>query len=408
MSKLVDRFLHYVSFDTCSSEESNTFPSTSKQLVLAKELAKELKELGLKNANVDEYGYVMAELPANTDKKIPTIGFIAHMDTSPEMPGNDVKPQIVENYDGGDIILNKEKNIVLSPKEYPEIKDYVGQAIITTDGTTLLGADDKAGIAEIITAMDYLINHPEIKHGKIMVGFTPDEEVGGGADHFDVKKFGADFAFTLDGSEPGEFVYETFNAAGAKIIIKGNNVHTGLAKNKMINSMLIAQEFIEMLPDDQRPENTEGYEGFFHLDVIKGSVEETILEYLIRDFDRDSFENKKVLIKKVGEKLNKKLAKELVIVEVEDQYYNMKEKVEPFKHIIETGIEAVKQVGLEPKVQPIRGGTDGARLSFMGLPTPNIFAGGMNFHGRFEYVPIPSMEKAVEVIVKLVELYGLK
>lgn len=408
MSKLVDRFLHYVSFDTCSSEESNTFPSTSKQLVLAKELAKELKELGLKNANVDEYGYVMAELPANTDKKIPTIGFIAHMDTSPEMPGNDVKPQIVENYDGGDIILNKEKNIVLSPKEYPEIKDYVGQSIITTDGTTLLGADDKAGIAEIITAMDYLINHPEIKHGKIMVGFTPDEEVGGGADHFDVKKFGADFAFTLDGSEPGEFVYETFNAAGAKVIIKGNNVHTGLAKNKMINSMLIAQEFIGMLPEDQRPENTEGYEGFFHLDVIKGSVEETILEYLIRDFDRDSFENKKVLIKKVGEDLNKKLGKQLVTVEVEDQYYNMKEKVEPFKHIIETGIEAVKQVGLEPKVQPIRGGTDGARLSFMGLPTPNIFAGGMNFHGRFEYVPIPSMEKAVEVIVKLVELYGLK
>ncbi|GAA0784977.1 peptidase T [Hathewaya limosa] len=408
MSKLVDRFLHYVSFDTCSSEESNTFPSTSKQLVLAKELAKELKELGLKNANVDEYGYVMAELPANTDKKIPTIGFIAHMDTSPEMPGNDVKPQIVENYDGGDIILNKEKNIVLSPKEYPEIKDYVGQSIITTDGTTLLGADDKAGIAEIITAMDYLINHPEIKHGKIMVGFTPDEEVGGGADHFDVKKFGADFAFTLDGSEPGEFVYETFNAAGAKVIIKGNNVHTGLAKNKMINSMLIAQEFIGMLPEDQRPENTEGYEGFFHLDVIKGSVEETILEYLIRDFDRDSFENKKVLIKKVGEDLNKKLGKQLITVEVEDQYYNMKEKVEPFKHIIETGIEAVKQVGLEPKVQPIRGGTDGARLSFMGLPTPNIFAGGMNFHGRFEYVPIPSMEKAVEVIVKLVELYGLK
>ncbi|AWZ49277.1 peptidase T [Clostridiaceae bacterium 14S0207] len=408
MSKLVDRFLHYVSFDTCSSEESNTFPSTSKQLVLAKELAKELKELGLKNANVDEYGYVMAELPANTDKKIPTIGFIAHMDTSPEMPGNDVKPQIVENYNGGDIILNKEKSIVLSPKEYPEIKDYVGQSIITTDGTTLLGADDKAGIAEIITAMDYLINHPEIKHGKIMVGFTPDEEVGGGADHFDVKKFGADFAFTLDGSEPGEFVYETFNAAGAKVIIKGNNVHTGLAKNKMINSMLIAQEFIGMLPEDQRPENTEGYEGFFHLDVIKGSVEETILEYLIRDFDRDSFENKKILIKKVGEDLNKKLGKQLVTVEVEDQYYNMKEKVEPFKHIIETGIEAVKQVGLEPKVQPIRGGTDGARLSFMGLPTPNIFAGGMNFHGRFEYVPIPSMEKAVEVIVKLVELYGLK
>lgn len=408
MSKLVDRFLHYVSFDTCSSEESNTFPSTSKQLVLAKELARELEELGLKNSNVDQYGYVMAELPSNTDKKIPTIGFIAHMDTSPEMPGNDVKPQIVENYDGGDIILNKEKNIVLSPKEYPEIKDYVGQSIITTDGTTLLGADDKAGIAEIITAMDYLINHPEIKHGKIMVGFTPDEEVGGGADHFDVKKFGADFAFTLDGSEPGEFVYETFNAAGAKVIIKGNNVHTGLAKNKMINSMLIAQEFIEMLPEDQRPENTEGYEGFFHLDVIKGSVEETILEYLIRDFDRDSFENKKVLIKKVGEELNKKLGKQLVTVEVEDQYYNMKEKVEPFKHIIETGIEAIKQVGLEPKVQPIRGGTDGARLSFMGLPTPNIFAGGMNFHGRFEYVPIPSMEKAVEVIVKLVELYGLK
>lgn len=408
MSKLVERFLKYVSYDTQSADETGKFPSTDKQLVLGAELAKELKEMGLSNVELDKYGYVMGELPANTDKKIPTIGFIAHMDTSPEMPGNDIKPNIIENYNGEDIILNKEKNIVLSTKIYKEIKDYVGQTIITTDGTTLLGADDKAGIAEIITAVDYLIAHPEIKHGKIKIAFTPDEEVGAGADYFDVEKFGADFAYTLDGSEVGEFVYETFNAAGADVTIRGNNVHTGSAKNKMINSLFLAQEFISMLPENERPEKTEGYEGFFHLDVMEGNVEETKLSYLIRDFDKANFEKRKELIQKVGADLNAKYGEDTVTVEVADQYYNMREKIEEVPHVIETGIQAIKEVGLEPKIQPIRGGTDGARLSFMGMPTPNIFAGGMNFHGKYEYVPVPSMEKAVEVIVKIVELYGLK
>lgn len=408
MSKLVERFLKYVSYDTQSADETGKFPSTDKQLVLGAELAKELKEMGLSNVELDKYGYVMGELPANTDKKIPTIGFIAHMDTSPEMPGNDIKPNIIENYNGEDIVLNKEKNIVLSTKIYKEIKDYVGQTIITTDGTTLLGADDKAGIAEIITAVDYLMAHPEIKHGKIKVAFTPDEEVGAGADYFDVEKFGADFAYTLDGSEVGEFVYETFNAAGADVTIRGNNVHTGSAKNKMINSLFLAQEFISMLPENERPEKTEGYEGFFHLDVMEGNVEETKLYYLIRDFDKANFEKRKELIQKVGADLNAKYGEDTVTVEVADQYYNMREKIEEVPHIIETGIQAIKEVGLEPKIQPIRGGTDGARLSFMGMPTPNIFAGGMNFHGKYEYVPVPSMEKAVEVIVKIVELYGLK
>lgn len=408
MSKLVERFLKYVSYDTQSADETGKFPSTDKQLVLGAELAKELKEMGLSNVELDKHGYVMGELPANTDKKIPTIGFIAHMDTSPEMPGNDIKPNIIENYNGEDIVLNKEKNIVLSTKIYKEIKDYVGQTIITTDGTTLLGADDKAGIAEIITAVDYLMAHPEIKHGKIKVAFTPDEEVGAGADYFDVEKFGADFAYTLDGSEVGEFVYETFNAAGADVTIRGNNVHTGSAKNKMINSLFLAQEFISMLPENERPEKTEGYEGFFHLDVMEGNVEETKLSYLIRDFDKANFEKRKELIQKVGADLNAKYGEDTVTVEVADQYYNMREKIEEVPHIIETGIQAIKEVGLEPKIQPIRGGTDGARLSFMGMPTPNIFAGGMNFHGKYEYVPVPSMEKAVEVIVKIVELYGLK
>lgn len=408
MSKLVERFLKYVSYDTQSADETGKFPSTDKQLVLGAELAKELKEMGLSNVELDKYGYVMGELPANTDKKIPTIGFIAHMDTSPEMPGNDIKPNIIENYNGEDIVLNKEKNIVLSTKIYKEIKDYVGQTIITTDGTTLLGADDKAGIAEIITAVDYLMAHPEIKHGKIKIAFTPDEEVGAGADYFDVEKFGADFAYTLDGSEVGEFVYETFNAAGADVTIRGNNVHTGSAKNKMINSLFLAQEFISMLPENERPEKTEGYEGFFHLDVMEGNVEETKLSYLIRDFDKANFEKRKELIQKVGTDLNAKYGEDTVTVEVADQYYNMREKIEEVPHIIETGIQAIKEVGLEPKIQPIRGGTDGARLSFMGMPTPNIFAGGMNFHGKYEYVPVPSMEKAVEVIVKIVELYGLK
>ncbi|MFX0548253.1 peptidase T [Hathewaya histolytica] len=406
MSNLVKRFLHYVSFDTQSDPNSNTVPSTSKQLILAKEIGKELEGLGMKNVSVDENGYVMAELPANCDKDIPTIGFIAHMDTSPEMPGCNIKPQIVENYDGGDIVLNKEKNIVLTVKDTPDLKKYMGKSIITTDGTTLLGADDKAGIAEIVTAIEYLIEHPEIKHGKVVVGFTPDEEVGKGADHFDVKKFGADFAYTLDGSEVGEFVYETFNAAGAKVTIHGNNVHTGYAKGKMINSIFLAQEFMSMLPEAERPEKTCGYEGFYHIDSIEGNVEETKLEYIIRDFDREKFQSKKETIKKVGEDLNKKYGEGIFEVEVYDQYYNMREKLEPEKHIIDTGIQAVKEVGLEPIVQPIRGGTDGARLSFMGLPTPNIFAGGQNFHSKYEFVPVYSMEKATEVIVKIIEIYA--
>ncbi|CAM2753070.1 peptidase T [Hathewaya histolytica] len=406
MSNLVKRFLHYVSFDTQSDPNSNTVPSTSKQLILAKEIGKELEGLGMKNVSVDENGYVMAELPANCDKDIPTIGFIAHMDTSPEMPGCNIKPQIVENYDGGDIVLNKEKNIVLTVKDTPDLKKYIGKSIITTDGTTLLGADDKAGIAEIVTAIEYLIEHPEIKHGKVVVGFTPDEEVGKGADHFDVKKFGADFAYTLDGSEVGEFVYETFNAAGAKVTIHGNNVHTGYAKGKMVNSIFLAQEFMSMLPEAERPEKTCGYEGFYHIDSIEGNVEETKLEYIIRDFDREKFESKKETIKKVGEDLNKKYGEGIFEVEVYDQYYNMREKLEPEKHIIDTGIQAVKEVGLEPIVQPIRGGTDGARLSFMGLPTPNIFAGGQNFHSKYEFVPVYSMEKATEVIVKIIEIYA--
>lgn len=408
MSRLVKRFLHYVSFDTQSDPNSTTFPSTEKQFVLAKEIAKELEEIGMSNVSVDENCYVMAELPANTDKDIPTIGFIAHMDTSPEMPGNNVKPQIVENYDGGDIVLNKEKNIILSPKDTPDLKKYVGKTLITTDGTTLLGADDKAGIAEIVTAIEYLIENPQIKHGKVMICFTPDEEVGSGADHFDVEKFGADFAYTLDGSEVGEFVYETFNAAGAKVLIHGNNVHTGYAKGKLVNSIFIAQEFIDMLPKEERPEKTSGYEGFYHIDIIEGNVEESKLEYIIRDFDKVKFEQRKETMKKVGEELNKKYGEGTVEVEVYDQYYNMREKLEPEKHIIDTGIQAVKEVGLEPIIQPIRGGTDGARLSFMGLPTPNIFAGGQNFHSRYEFVPVFAMEKATEVIVKIVELYANK
>lgn len=408
MSKVVERFLKYVKYHTTSDENSNTFPSTEGQLIFARELAKELKELGLSEVEVDENGYVTALLPANTDKKIHTIGFIAHMDTSPDMCGKDVKPQIIENYDGNDIVLNKEKGIILSTSEFPELKNYIGKTLITTDGTTLLGADDKAGIAEIITAIEYLINHPEIEHGNVKIAFTPDEEIGRGVDKFNVKKFACDFAYTVDGGELGTIEYENFNAASAKIKIHGRNVHPGTAKGKMKNSILIGIELQNMLPELERPEHTEGYQGFYHLNNFQGTVEETSMYYIIRDFDKQAFSDKKEYIKSIVEALNKKYGEGTVELELKDQYYNMREVIEKHMHIVETAMEAMRSLGIEPKVVPIRGGTDGARLSFMGLPTPNLFTGGHNFHGKYEFIPIHAMEKAVEVIVKIVELYGKK
>ena len=405
MSKVVEKFLKYVSFDTQASLTSGTHPSSAGQIVLAKEIVKELEEMGMKNVSLDDNGYIMAELPANTDKKVKTIGFISHMDTAPDYSGKDVKPQFVENYDGGDIVLNKELNIVLSPKASPELKEYIGQTLITTDGTTLLGADDKAGIAEIMTAMEYLINHPEIEHGTIKIAFTPDEEIGEGATFFDVEKFGAEIAYTVDGGSIGELEYENFNAAGAKVVFTGMNVHPGSAKNKMINSMLIANKFIDKLPKEDVPERTEGYEGFYLLTSIDGSVEKTTLSYIIRDFDRDSFEAKKVAIEKWAKEINEEFGEGSCELTLKDQYFNMKEKVEPVKYVVDVAFEAMEKVGVVPKVKPIRGGTDGARLSFMGLPTPNLFTGGENFHGKFEYVPVNSMEKSVEVILKIAELY---
>ncbi|MCB2306326.1 peptidase T [Clostridium estertheticum] len=408
MSKVVENFLKYISYDTKSDEESITVPSTIGQMVLAKELVMQLKAMGLKEASVDDNGYVMATIESNVEKIVPTIGFIAHMDTAPDISGKDVKPKFVYNYDGEDIILNKEKNIVLSPKDFPELKNYIGETIITTDGTTLLGADDKAGIAEIMAATEHLMQNPNIKHGKIRIGFTPDEEVGRGADIFDVKKFGADFAYTMDGGLIGELEYENFNAAGVKISIHGRNVHPGSAKGKMIHSSLIANEFINSMPQNETPATTEGYEGFYHLISINGEVEETKLQYIIRDFDSENFENRKIFIKNIADKLNDKYGSVAVDIEIKDQYFNMKEKIEPVKHIVDTAFLALKEVGVNPIVQPIRGGTDGARLSFMGLPTPNIFAGGHNFHGKYEFIPTFAMEKAVDVILKIVELYANK
>lgn len=406
MEKLVERFLNYVKVDTKSDPDSETCPSTKKQFELAQILLEELKALGLEDARMDDNGYVMATLPANTDKDIPTIGFIAHMDTSPDMEGANVNPQIVKNYDGGDIVLNTEKNIILSPKDFPELKKYIGEDLITTDGTTLLGADDKAGITEIMTAIEYLVNNPDIKHGTIKVAFTPDEEIGRGADKFDVEKFGADFAYTIDGGEIGELEYENFNAAYAKVKIKGRNVHPGSAKNKMINSILVAMEFNSMLPVNEIPAHTEGYEGFYHLNNIEGNVEETTLYYIIRDHDREKFEEKKNRIERTVKYLNDNIGESTIELEMKDQYYNMKEKVEPVMHIVEIAEKAMKEVGITPIRKPIRGGTDGARLSYMGLPCPNIFTGGHNFHGKFEYIPISSMKKAVEVIIKIIEFYS--
>lgn len=408
MQHIIDRFISYVTIDTESDPNSNTTPSTDKQWDLANKLVEELKAIGMSNVTIDDNAYIMATLPSNVDHDVPTIGFISHFDTSPDFTGANIKPQIVENYDGKDIVLNAEENIILSPSYFEDLLLYKGQTLITTDGTTLLGADDKAGITEIVSAMEYLIKHPEIKHGEIKVGFTPDEEIGRGAHKFDVEKFGADWAYTMDGSQIGELEYENFNAAGAKIKVKGKIVHPGYAKGKMVNSMYYATEFINALPRLETPEHTEGYEGFFHLHNIDGKVEETTLQYIIRDHDKDKFEARKALMEKVVFDLNTKFEAEIFEIEIKDQYFNMKEKVEPVKHIVDIAEEAMKALNITPLIKPIRGGTDGSQLSYMGLPCPNIFAGGHNFHGRYEYVPVESMQKAVEVICKIAELTAVK
>lgn len=401
---VIDRFLKYVTFDTQSDENTDVTPSTEKQMVFAKYLKEELEKLGLEDISLDDNGYLFATLPANVDRPVPVIGFIAHMDTSPDMSGAGVKPRIVEKYDGKDIVLCNKDNIVLSPAQFPELLDHKGEDLIVTDGHTLLGADDKAGIAEIVSAMAYLKEHPEIKHGKIRIGFNPDEEIGLGAHKFDVEKFGAKWAYTMDGGEVGELEFENFNAAAAKITIKGRNVHPGYAKNKMINSMLVANEFMSMLPADETPATTEGYEGFYHLVGMKGEVEQSELSYIIRDHDRAIFEKRKAFVKKCADEINARYGNEIATVEVKDQYYNMRQEVEPLMHIIDIAFGAMKEAGVDPKVKAIRGGTDGAQLSFKGLPCPNIFAGGLNFHGRYEFVPVQSIEKAVKVIVKIAEL----
>jgi tripeptide aminopeptidase len=408
MQNIIDRFVSYVTIDTESDANSTTTPSTKKQLDLAKLLVKELKTIGLTEVTIDKNGYVMGTLPSNVDHEVPTIGFVSHYDTSPDFTGKDVKPQIIENYDGGDIVLNKEQNIILSPSYFKDLLLYKGQTLITTNGLTLLGADDKAGLTEIVTAMEYLVQHPEIKHGKIRVGFTPDEEIGRGADIFDVEKFGAKWAYTMDGSQIGELEYENFNAAGAKLTFKGKSVHPGYAKGKMINSMLIANKFISKLPKNEIPQETQDYEGFYHVTQISGSLEDTKLELIIRDHSMKKFEKRKKKVEKIVKKINKKYAKQfgedICILEIKDQYYNMKEKVEPMMYIVDLAEKAMKQLGIKPLIKPIRGGTDGSRLSYMGLPCPNIFAGGHNFHGKYEYVPVESMQKAVDVIVKIAEL----
>ena len=401
---VIERFLKYVSFDTQSDETTEITPSTSKQMVFAKYLQSELEDLGLEDISLDENGYLFATLPANVDRDIPTIGFIAHMDTSPDMSSKDVKPRIVADYQGQDIPLCEEEGIILSPNQFPELLDHIGEDLIVTDGHTLLGADDKAGIAEIVGAMAYLKEHPEIEHGKIRIGFNPDEEIGLGAHKFDVEKFGCKWAYTMDGGEVGELEFENFNAAAAKVEVKGLNVHPGYAKDKMVNSLLVANEFVSMLPVNEVPAMTEGYEGFFHLIGMKGDVEHTTLSYIIRDHDREKFEARKALMQECAVKLNEKYGQGRVEVQVKDQYYNMRQQVEPLMHIIDLAFAAMKEAGVEPKVKAIRGGTDGAQLSFKGLPCPNIFAGGLNFHGRYEFVPIQSIEKAMKVVAKIAEL----
>lgn len=405
---LVERFLKYVSFDTQSSEETEVTPSTPGQMVFAKYLKEELESIGLEDITLDEHGYLFATLPANIDKSVPTIGFIAHMDTSPDMSGKDVSPRIVQNYDGSDIVLCAEENVVLSPSQFPELLDHKGEDLIVTNGKTLLGADDKAGIAEIVSAIVYLKEHPEIKHGKIRIGFNPDEEIGLGAHKFDVEKFGCDWAYTMDGGEVGELEFENFNAASAKITFKGRNVHPGYAKNKMVNSIRVANRFCAMLPAHETPEHTEGYEGFYHLISFNGDVEQTTVAYIIRDHDRARFESRKKKIERFVSEINAEYGEGTATLELRDQYYNMREKIEPLMHIIDTAFAAMEAVGVKPNVKPIRGGTDGAQLSFKGLPCPNIFAGGLNFHGRYEFAPIQNMEKAMKVIVKIAELVAIK
>ena len=405
---IIKRFVSYVTIDTESDPNSETTPSTKKQWDLANKLTEELKTIGMQDVNIDDNAYIMATLPSNVEHDVPTIGFISHFDTSPDFTGANVKPQIVENYNGEDIVLNEAEDIVLSPDYFDDLLLYKGQTLITTDGTTLLGADDKAGICEIVSAMEYLINHPEIKHGNIKVAFTPDEEIGRAAHKFDVEKFGADWAYTMDGSQIGELEYENFNAAGAVVKIKGKIVHPGYAKGKMINSMYIAQEFINSLPRMETPEHTEGYQGFFHLHNMIGDVEKTTLQYIIRDHDKKHFEARKEVMVKLTNELNSQYGREVITTKIKDQYFNMKEKVEPVMHIVVIAEDAMKQLDIKPLIKAIRGGTDGSQLSYMGLPCPNIFAGGHNFHGRYEYVPVESMIKATEVICKIAELTALK
>lgn len=403
-NRLIDRFTRYISIDTQSDPDSKATPSTEKQWNLARKLAKELKEIGLEDVEIDEHSYIMATLPGNIDKEVPTIGFISHFDTSPDFNGKNVNPQIIEKYDGKDIILNTDQNIVLSPTEFQDLLLYKGQTLITTDGTTLLGADDKAGVTEIVTAMEYLLAHPEIKHGRIRVGFTPDEEIGRGAHLFNVDKFGAEWAYTMDGSEIGQLEYENFNAAGATIEIQGKIVHPGTAKGKMVNSMSLATQFIKALPEKETPEHTEGREGFFHLTQIKGDVDHTTLKYIIRDHSKEKFEMRKKYIQKIAQSINTALDSDRIEVHIEDQYYNMREKIEPVMHIVQIAKKALEDADITPIIQPIRGGTDGSQLSYMGLPCPNIFAGGHNFHGPYEYIPVESMQKATEVIIRIAEL----
>jgi tripeptide aminopeptidase len=406
LESVLDKFLRYVSYDTQSDEASDTQPSTDKQLVLLRLLANELKDMGVADAAMDSYGYVSGTIPANINKKTPIVGFLAHVDTSPDMSGAGVKPRIISNYDGNDVILNEAENIVMRTADFPEIKAYQGQTLITTDGTTLLGADDKAGVAEIMFLVQYLMAHPEIKHGAVKVGFTPDEEIGRGVDKFDVEKFGADYAYTFDGGPVGELEYENFNAAGAKIAVQGRNIHPGYAKGKMLNAMLICMELNAMLPVEQRPEFTSGYEGFFHLTKMEGSVEKAEMRYIIRDHDRAKLEQKKNWLQSCADLINRRYGDGTVNIIITDQYYNMCEKIEPHFHIIEIAKTAMQRAGITPIIKPIRGGTDGARLSYMGLPCPNIFAGGHNFHGKYEFIPVESMEKACCVMLNIVELFS--
>lgn len=408
MEKIIDRFLRYIAVDTASDPESSSQPSTNKQFVLLEMLRKELEAMGVE-ATLDKYGYVMASIPSNIEgKEIPALGFIAHVDTAPDAPGAGIKPQIIENYNGEDITINADKGIYLRTKDFPELSGYKGNTIITTDGTTLLGADDKAGVAEIMAAVEYIVTHPEFKHGEIKIGFTPDEEIGRGVDYFDVEKFGAKYAYTFDGGEIGELEYENFNAAGAKIHIQGCNIHPGYAKDKMLNAIIIAAELNSLLPAEQRPEHTEGYEGFFHITNFNGTVEEATTQYIIRDHDFALFEEKKSVMERAVAQINEKYGAGVATLDMKDQYYNMRKEVEPHYHIIETAIKAMEEAGVKPNVKPIRGGTDGARLSFMGLPCPNIFAGGHNFHGKLEYVPVESMEKASQVMLNIIRLYAEK